>query len=85
MDSLRNIEVKTENLASSLFSRERFEHAAVVINDKLILVGGWGSSIRSGEIVNGLHKLEKNIHFVCCDSFMENYIHLWDDCAHENG
>ena len=83
MDSLRNIEVRTENLASSLFSRERFVHAAVVINDKLILVGGWGSSIRSGEIVNGLHKLENN--FVFCDSFMENYIHLKDDCAHENG
>ena len=85
MDSLRNIEVRTENLASFLFSRERFVHAAVVINDKLILVGGWGSSIRSGEIVNGLHKLENNIHFVFCDSIMENYIHPKDNCAHENG
>ena len=51
MDSLRNIEVKTDNLASSqsLFSQQRWYHAAVSISNKIILVGGWYSS---GEIVN---------------------------------
>ena len=55
MDSLRNIEVKTDHLASSqsLFSQERYYHAAVSINNKIILVGGGdNSSSRSGEIVN---------------------------------
>ena len=54
MDSLRNIEVKTNNLASSqsLFSQQRWYHAAVSINDKIILVGGRDSSSkRSGEII----------------------------------
>ena len=54
MDSLRNIEVKTNHFASSqsLFSQERRAHAAVSINNKIILVGGWGSGQNSGEIVN---------------------------------
>ena len=55
MDSLRNIEVKTNHLASSqsLFSQERFDHAAVSINKRIIILGGYGSSSeRSGEIVN---------------------------------
>ena len=56
MDSLRNIEVKTNNLASSqsLFSQGRRYHAAVSINNKTIIVGGSDSrsSYKSGEIVN---------------------------------
>ena len=56
MDSLRNIEVKTNHIASSqsLFRQERESHAAVTINNKIILLGGWGdnSNERSGEIVN---------------------------------
>ena len=55
MDSLRNIEVKTNHLAfsQSLFRQERYFHAAVSINNKVIIVGGWSSSSdRSGEIVN---------------------------------
>ena len=56
MDSLRNIEVKTNNLASSqsLFSQGRKEHAAVQINERIILLGGSGSVTNaqiSGEIV----------------------------------
>ena len=53
MDSLRNIEVKTDNLASSqsIFSEERSGHAAVSINNKIIILGG-SRSERSGEIVN---------------------------------
>ena len=56
MDSLRNIEVKTDDLASSqsLFSQERSRHAAVSINNKIIIVGSSydSSSHKSGEIVN---------------------------------
>ena len=55
MDSLRNVEVKTNHLASSqsLFSKEREYHAAVSINNKIILLGGYFvSSQKSGEIVN---------------------------------
>ena len=53
MDSLRKLKVKTNNLASSqsLFRQERHGHAAVSINNKIIIVGGWDDS-RSGEIVN---------------------------------
>ena len=69
MDSLRNNEVETDKCANasfqSLFSQERFVHAAVSINNKIIILGGWGRSIRSGEIVKGLHKLENNIHIAC--------------------
>ena len=52
MDSLRNIEVKTNNLASSqsLFSQGRSEHAAVQINEKIFILGG-DESKRTGEIV----------------------------------
>ena len=71
MDSLCNIEVKSDHLASSksLFSQERSVHAAVVLQtkrqEKIFLIGGFGNSSRTGEIVKGLHKLENNIHTAC--------------------
>ena len=54
MDSLRNIEVKTNNPAfsQSLFSLQRSEHAAVQINERIILLGGFDSTImKTGETV----------------------------------
>ena len=55
MDLLRNVEVKTDDLASSqsLFRHGREYHAAVSINNKIILLGGYSSSSdKTGEIVN---------------------------------
>ena len=52
MDSLRNIEVKTNNLASSqsLFSQPRMDHGAVSINERIFILGGVFST-KTGEIV----------------------------------
>ena len=77
MDSLRNIEVKTNSFASSqsLFSQERYAHAAVTINNKIIIVGGRDSSERSGEIVNEGISIN-NIYIACFNYFLENYINL---------
>ena len=52
MDSLRNIEVKTNHLAfsQSLFRQERRAHAAVSINNKIFILGGLDST--GGELVN---------------------------------
>ena len=51
MDSLRRLEVKTNNLAysQSLFSQGRMWHTSVQINEKIILIGGDQSE--TGEIV----------------------------------
>ena len=53
MDSLRNIEVKTDHLSSSqsLFSQERMWHAAVQINERIFILGGVDNSMKTGEIV----------------------------------
>ena len=67
MDSLRNIEVKTNNLASSqsLFSQGRMWHTSVQINEKIILIGGDQSE--TGEIVKE-GNWENNINIACYDS-----------------
>ena len=57
MDSLRNIEVKTSQLnlfppVISIFSQGRYNHAAVVVLDKIIIIGGKGNAY-TGEIVKG--------------------------------
>ena len=60
MDSLRNIEVKTNNLASSqsLFSQPRMGHGAVSINERIFILGGvdnqnpdGGDIVKTGEVV----------------------------------
>ena len=53
MDSLRNIEVNTNNLVSSqsLFSQERILHAAVSIKERIFILGGVDNSMKTGEIV----------------------------------
>ena len=55
MDSLRNIEVKTNNLVSSqsLFSQERILHAAVSIKERIFILGGGREeeSMKTGEVV----------------------------------
>ena len=53
MDSLRNIEVKTNHLAASqsIFSQPRFAHAAVSIKERIFILGGVDNSMKTGEIV----------------------------------
>ena len=67
MDSLRRLEVKTNNLASSqsLFSQGRMWHTSVQINEKIILIGGDQSE--TGEIVKE-GNWENNINIACYDS-----------------
>ena len=67
MDSLRKLEVKTNNLASSqsLFSQGRMWHTSVQINEKIILIGGDQSE--TGEIVKE-GNWENNINIACYDS-----------------
>ena len=65
VDSLRRLEVKTNNhLASSqsLFSQKRWNHAAVTINKRIIILGG-KESMKTGEIVGDGEAQIGNLHF----------------------
>ena len=72
MDSLRRLEVKTNNLASSqsLFSQGRMWHTSVQINEKIILIGGDQSE--TGEIVKE-GNWENNINIACFMIHPTNY------------
>ena len=70
MDSLRNIEVIkiSDHIGShfkSFFSQERRFHAAVVIQEEIIIIGGLQSS-NTGEIVKGKFYIWKIISCITC-------------------